>query len=177
MTAPAARGNVSVERVKEFDAADLHDLCDAADAAIESGGGFGWLTPPDRHKMEGFWNGITLIPERFLWVGRLDGIMCSAVQLQRAPKNNEAQRYIGKVSTLFTAPWARGYGLSGKLLEAADDGAQKLGMKALHLDIRSTQGAGIAVIEKHGFERIGENPYYAEIDGAWVPGVYFTKKL
>ena len=37
-----------VERLTEFNGADLHDLCDAAEAAIVDGGGFGWLTPPTR---------------------------------------------------------------------------------------------------------------------------------
>ena len=41
----------SVERLTQFDGSDLHDLCDAADAAILDGGGFGWIEPPTRHLM------------------------------------------------------------------------------------------------------------------------------
>ncbi len=34
------------ERLGEFRGNDLADLCDAAEAAIVAGGGFGWLQPP-----------------------------------------------------------------------------------------------------------------------------------
>ena len=36
----------SVEHILEFHAGDLNDLCDATDAAIEGGGGFGWNQDP-----------------------------------------------------------------------------------------------------------------------------------
>ena len=32
--------------------ADLNDLCDATDAAIEAGGGFGWIKMPNRDILE-----------------------------------------------------------------------------------------------------------------------------
>ena len=38
----------SVELVDDLRAADLSDLCDAAELAITDGGGFGWLAPPPR---------------------------------------------------------------------------------------------------------------------------------
>ena len=38
----------TVERLRAFRGNDLGDLCDAAEAGIEAGGGFGWLTPPPR---------------------------------------------------------------------------------------------------------------------------------
>jgi len=41
-------GNVAVERVVELTDAELDDLCDATDAAILDGNGFGWLEPPPR---------------------------------------------------------------------------------------------------------------------------------
>ena len=43
-----AATSVGVERVDKLKTGDLHDLCDAADDAIRSGGGFGWLEPPAR---------------------------------------------------------------------------------------------------------------------------------
>ncbi len=46
-----------VERLTRFANPDLHDLCDAAEAAILDGGGFGWLSPPERHTMEAYWKG------------------------------------------------------------------------------------------------------------------------
>ena len=42
----------SVELVNDLRAADLSDLCDAAELAITDGGGFGWLAPPPRDVLE-----------------------------------------------------------------------------------------------------------------------------
>ena len=46
-----AKPTISVERLTAFKKTDLTDLCDAADAAIEAGGGFGWVRPPPRHEI------------------------------------------------------------------------------------------------------------------------------
>ena len=35
--------NIMVELIHNLNSADLNDLCDAAEAAIIDGGGFGWL--------------------------------------------------------------------------------------------------------------------------------------
>lgn len=47
-----------VEEIDRFRASDLEDLCDATDAAIKDGGGFGWVDPPDRAAMERYWKGV-----------------------------------------------------------------------------------------------------------------------
>ncbi len=39
---------LSVARIEEISELDMADLCDATEAAIIDGGGFGWLTPPSR---------------------------------------------------------------------------------------------------------------------------------
>ena len=64
----------SVELVDELSAVDLSDLCDAAEMAINDGGGFGWLAPPPRDVLESYWKGVLLIPERDLLIGRLDDV-------------------------------------------------------------------------------------------------------
>ena len=102
----------AVERLTEFKGPDLHDLSDAADAAIEDGGGFGWLAPPPRQVMETYWRGVLLVPERELFVARLDGVIAGSAQLASPPANNEAGRHSGTLSTFFLAPWARGRGLA-----------------------------------------------------------------
>ena len=53
---------------------DLQDLCDATIDAIEAGGGFGWLSPPPRDTLERYWQGLMLIPDRRVFVARLDGL-------------------------------------------------------------------------------------------------------
>ena len=58
----------SVELVDDLRAADLSDLCDAAELAITDGGGFGWLAPPSRDVLEAYLRGVLLIPERDLLI-------------------------------------------------------------------------------------------------------------
>jgi ribosomal protein S18 acetylase RimI-like enzyme len=167
----------NVELITELVGADLHDLCDAAESAIEDGGGFGWLKAPERHVMESYWRGVLLVPERELFVARLDGVIAGSVQLQRAPRNNEAQATVGQLTTFFLAPWARGHGLARRLVEAVEARAVAHGLKAITLDVRETQTRAIQLYEAMGYRRWGTNPYYALVDGQWVAGHYYVKPL
>ncbi len=168
---------VSFQRLTEFSGPDLHDLCDAAEAAIAEGGGFGWLSVPHRDVFERYWRGVLLVPERQLFVGRLDGVIAGAAQLQRPPKNNEAQAHIGTLTGAFVAPWARGHGLARGLTRTIEAAARDAGFRVLNLDVRATQTAAIALYEGLGFTRWAEHPHYAFVDGAYVPGYYYTKLL
>ncbi|MDT8267449.1 GNAT family N-acetyltransferase, partial [Roseomonas sp. DSM 102946] len=82
---------LSVERVDSLDEADLAELCEATDAAIAEGGGFGWIMPQGREILERHFRGVMLVPERELFVARLDGHPVGSAQLMRPPRNNEAQ--------------------------------------------------------------------------------------
>lgn len=166
-----------VERLTSFEGSDLHDLCDAADAAIVDGGGFGWLTPPPRHVMETYWKGVLVVPERELFVARLDGVIAGSAQLQRPPKNNEAQLLTGHLTTFFLAPWARGYGLAAELVRAVEVAARDWLLHVLNLDVRETQSRAIEIYEQLGFTRWGTHPNYAWTGEFWVSGHYYHKML
>src|SRR5580698_7009831 len=49
---------LSVERISSFNEEDLLALCEATDAAIIDGGGFGWITPPGRQVLESYFRGL-----------------------------------------------------------------------------------------------------------------------
>lgn len=167
----------SVGCLTDFGGGDLHDLCDAAEAAIRDGGGFGWLKPPPRHVMETYWKGVLLVPERALFVARLDGTIAGSAQLHRMPRNNEAQARAGQLSTFFLAPWSRGHGLARMLVEAVESAALEHGLGVLNLDVRDTQQRAIRVYEQLGYRRWGTHPRYAFVDGTWVTGHFYTKDL
>ncbi len=167
----------SVDHITAIAGNDLHDLCDAAEAAILDGGGFGWLRPPPRHVMETYWKGVLLVPERRLFVARVDGTIAASAQLQRVPKNNEAQANSGQLTTFFVAPWARGYGLARLLVERVEAAARDAGLSVLNLDVRKTQERAIQVYEQLGYQRWGEQPHYAFVEGAWVAGYYYHKVI
>lgn len=177
-TTPERPGaEISVERITELVGPVVHELCDAADAAILDGGGFGWLSPPPRHVMEAYWKGVLLVPERELVIGRLDGVVAGSAQLLRPPKNNEAQSLTGQLTTFFVAPWARGHGLARRLVLAVEEAAKEAGLRALNLDVRETQERAIAVYEQLGYQCWGSHPRYAWIDGRWHTGRFFVKDL
>lgn len=168
---------VSVAVADDLKSGDLEDLCDAADHAIRAGGGFGWLAPPGRDLMHRYWKGVLLIPERVLFVGRLDGIVAGSAQLIKPPRNNEAQAHAASLTTAFVAPWARGHGLAQALTRAVEDEARRLGFLTLNLDVRETQTAAVSLYKKTGFLHWGTHPHYAMVNGRSTAGLFFTKQL
>ena len=169
--------DIAVERLSEFRGNDLADLSDAAEAAIVAGGGFGWLQPPRRDVMEAFWRGTLLVPERTVFVGRLDGVIAGAAQLTRPRPNAEAQSFAVQVSTFFLAPWARGHGLAPAILEACEDLARREAYTVLNLNVRVTQDRALQIFEQSGYVRWGTHPKYERIGGEYIEGYYYMKDL
>ncbi len=167
-----------VERVSELpDDGDLQDLCEAADAAILEGGGFGWVKSPGRLALESYFRGVLLVPERELFIARLDGVIVGSAQLVRPPRNNEAQAFAATLMHAFVAPYARGHGLARLMTQRVEDGARALGYQVLNLDVRETQSVAIHLYETLGYHRWGEHPCYARVGGGTVRGVFFVKLL
>lgn len=160
-----------------FKSGDLHDLCDATTAAIREGGGFGWLTVPAQDALERYWKGVLVVPDRRLFVARLDGVICGSAQLIRPPRNNEAQAHSAQLTTTFIAPWARGHGLSKLLTLTILRQAKASGVKVVNLDVRETQEAAIALYRSLGFVEFGRHPYYAIVNNKKVAGLYFMRDL
>jgi ribosomal protein S18 acetylase RimI-like enzyme len=167
----------AVERLTQLAGPDLHDLCDAAEAAIADGGGFGWLKVPPRDAMEGYWRGVLLVPERELFVARLDGTIGGSAQLWRPSRNNEAGALVGQLTTFFLAPWARGHGLAPKLVQVVEARAREVGLTVMTLDVRETQARAIEVYGQLGYTRWGSNPRYAFVNGRWMAGHYYSRDL
>lgn len=166
-----------VEPLDSFGGPDLHDLCDAADAAIVDGGGFGWLSPPPRALMESYWRGVLLIPERKLFVARLDGAIAGSAQLVLPTSNNEAGASSGTLTTFFVAPWARGYGLALRLVETVEAAARGHGLRVINLDVRESQARAIQIYEQLGYVRWGCHPRYALLGDTWMRGFHYYKDL
>ncbi len=171
------RHGLQVERAAELGDDDMQALCEAADAAIIEGGGFGWVKSPGRLALQSYFTGILLVPERELFIARLDGVIVGSAQLVRPPRNNEAQAFSATLCHAFVAPYARGHGLARLLTRRIEDGARALGYQVLNLDVRETQEAAIRLYEGLGYHRWGEHPAYARVAGRTVRGVFFTKLL
>lgn len=167
----------TVEYVTELSNADLNDLCDATDVAIQAGGGFGWVALPARDILERYWKGVLAMPARMLFVARLDGVICGTAQLITPPRNNEAQSFAVTLTTNFLAPWARKHGLARKLLEAVEKKAQAEGFSVINLDVRETMQDAIRLYESMGYVHFGTHPYYARVDNKVIKGRYYYKVI
>jgi len=175
---PAAIGaELSVERIEVFTDEDLHALCEATHAAIIEGGGFGWVRPPERRSLEAYFRGLLLVPERQVFVARLNATIVGSAQLVRPPRNNEAQAFGAQLMHSFIAPYARGHGLARLLTLRVEEAARAMKFQVLNLDVRETQEAAIHLYETLGYQRWGEHPLYARVRGKNVRGLFFYKLL
>ena len=166
-----------IARLTTLNAGDLNDLCEATEAAILDGGGFGWLAPPSRDVLEAYWRGVLLVPERDLYAARLDNVICGSAQLVRPSRNKESQAFAARLESHFLAPWARGHGLAREMVMAVEKAARDAGFKVLHLDVRETQEAAIRHFDALGYVRWGTNPAYARVHGRIIAGHYYYKDL
>ena len=167
----------AVERVRELGEDDMHALCEATDAAIIEGGGFGWVASPGRQALERYFRGVLLVPDGELFLARLDGTVVGAAQLVRPPRNNEAQAFAATLMHAYVAPYARGVGLARMMMLRVEEGARALGYQVLNLDVRETQTAAIALYERLGYQRWGTHPCYARVGGRTIQGFYYCKML
>ena len=166
-----------VERVETIADEDLHALCEATQAAILDGGGFGWLAPPRLRALEQYYRGVLLVPERMLFLARLNGAVVGVAQLVRPPRNNEAQAFAATLMHSFVAPYARGHGMARLLTQHVAEAARALGYQVLNLDVRETQSAALHLYESLGFVRWGVHPAYARVEGRTVRGYFYYKTL
>lgn len=166
-----------IEIADDMAPADLSDLCDATEAAIEAGGGFGWVSVPPREALERYWRGVLAVPERHLLLARQDGAICGAIQIVEPSRHNEAQAFSASVLACFVAPWARRQGIGRQLMETAENLAAGMGYRVLHLDVRETQKEAVSLYETMGYTRWGTNPHYAFVGGKFVSGHYYSKHL
>lgn len=174
--------DTSIELINRFQGTDLADLCDATDATLRQGGesftiGFNRDGQPGREMLESYWNGISLIPDRKLFVGRLEGTICSSIQLVRPSAANHTSSFAANVENHFVAPWARGHGLAKELLHAVELEALKSGIKVLKLSVRANSEAAISLYEAVGYKRWGTLDKYELVNGEMFAGHFYCKDV
>jgi ribosomal protein S18 acetylase RimI-like enzyme len=168
---------ITIEKCDRFKHADMVSLCEATMEAIEQGIGFNWSVSPSEDTLEAYWKGVLLIPERTLFLGRLDGTVAGAVQMVRPVASRQAAQFAVALESHFVAPWARGHGLAKALLKAVEEEAKTDKFEVINLHVRETQEAALRLYQANGYHCWGVHPYY-EIHGEqMIAGHYFTKHL
>jgi ribosomal protein S18 acetylase RimI-like enzyme len=169
--------HVNIEIADAISPADLNDLCDATEAAIEAGDAFGWVKVPDRSILERYWRGVQMIPERHILLARVDGVVCGATQISVPTRHNQAQAFSVSLIRTFIAPYVRNLGAGRRLVSTAEKLALEMGYKVVQLDVRETQEAAIHLYESMGYVRWGANPAYAMINNRMIKGFYYSKNI
>jgi hypothetical protein len=100
----SVKAKVAIERLTQCAGTDLDDLCEATEAAIKEGGGFGWLKPPPRQVLENYWKGVLLIPDRRLRRSSRRRRATTRRSVSPAPSPEPLSR-LGRAATGWRAAW------------------------------------------------------------------------
>lgn len=173
--------HISIENIEQLSEKDLHELCEATQAALQDASGFtiGFkrTDSPVRAQLEAYWKGVIMVPERQLIIGKLDNVVASSIQLVKPSPSNQTAAFAASVENHFVAPWARGHGLARELLKAVEDKARKLGFTVLRLSVRADQQAAIHLYETSGYSKWGTLEKYEIINNQMVAGYFYYKDI
>ena len=177
ITQPKQSINITIEDLKKISSVDLADLLQHYRANNKGGWRFWLVRVPSIDVLKKYWNELLLIKTNKLIVGRLNGAIAGTLLLSFSTPNNEAQKNIAKIQSHFVAPWARGYGLAKAMIDFTENVSRENDTKCIQLDVRETQEAAIKLFKTKGYKLWGENPHYAFVNGNFIKGIYFYKKI
>jgi ribosomal protein S18 acetylase RimI-like enzyme len=171
-----------IEKVSSLSEVDLHDLCEATEATLGDNSlsfsiGLDRHGINDRERLEAYWKGVLMVPERVLFIGRLDSAIASSIQLVKPGSNQQASNFSGTVDHHFVAPWARGFGLAKELLSLAEEEAKLVGLEMLRLSVRENLESATHLYENHGYRCWGHLDKYERIDGHMIGGRFYCKEI
>jgi ribosomal protein S18 acetylase RimI-like enzyme len=172
---------LQVSKIKNWNQMDIEDICDATIDTMKETMGFNIGTHDSTHAQRSsiisYWEGVVLVPERVLFVGRLDGTISGALQLLKPAPSNQTSSFSCSIDNLFVASWARGMGLSNLLLEAAEKEAKDLGFSLIKLSVRENRQSAIELFERRGYKKWGVLPKYEVNQGNIVAGFFYYKEI
>ncbi len=169
---------ISVSKLIKFKTGELQELTKSTKNAINAGMGFGWVNMPTEEKLNLYWKGVLLVPNRWLFVGYFDGIIAGSIQVVTSTPSGEASNFRVSIDTHFVATWARGHGLARALIEKAENEALINGYSLILLDVRESQERAIKLYEQMNYIRWGTLPNYHKIgNNKMVAGHYYYKNI
>ncbi|GAA1921026.1 GNAT family N-acetyltransferase [Streptomyces sodiiphilus] len=146
--------------------------------AVDDGASVGFLAPLPAADAAGWWRDLAPAVDGgrvTVWAARRAGRLTGTVQLHRTAAANGRHR--GEIAKLIVHRSARGRGLGGALLAAAEREAARAGMSLLILDTQ-TGSAAESLYRGKGWTPVGVVPGYAA-DPAGEPRstTFFHKRL
>lgn len=173
--------SIKIEKVTKLNSVDLDDLCDATIATMQETTGFNigstTINLIEKEKIAMYWQGVLLVPERVLFVAKLDGTVAGSAQLLKPAPSNQTSSFSCSLDNHFVAPWARNMGISSELITHVEQEARILGYSVIRMSIRETRQAAIHVFEKHNYIKWGVMPKYEIDQGKIVAGFFYYKDL
>ncbi len=173
--------NLEIELLEELNSLDLMDLCDATEATmLDTYGfsvGFKQWQPPLRQDLESYFRGVMLIPERILFVARVDRTIAGSLQILLPHPTNQTSGFSASIDNHFVAPWGRNLGLSRKLLQTAEQYLREKNFSQIRLSVRSNREAAINLYESAGFKKWGTLPRYENVGNRVFSGYFYCKDL
>ena len=172
---------ISISKIDKFSSKDIYELCEAAEQTMQSSKsfniGFHKLKLPSKFQLEAYFNGITMMPHREIFVAKYDSIIAGSIQLSKPIASDEVSSFAATLDNQFVAPWARGAGLARSLVLIAEEQAKNLGFSLLKLSVRSTNETAIKLYESLDYKRWGTLEKYEKVGDQTVSGHFYYKDL
>ncbi|MBJ57104.1 MAG: GNAT family N-acetyltransferase [Rickettsiales bacterium] len=169
---------IEVYKIEKFKNGELEELTSATMNAIEEGIGFGWVEKPPKNRVKSYWQGVLLVPNRWLFIGKLKGVVAGSIQVVSSFSSNEVALFRVTIDNHFVATWARGHGLAKSLMESAEKECIKNRYTHILLDVRETQNRAIRLYEQMGYVCWGSLPIYHKLENnLMVSGKFYYKSL
>lgn len=151
-------------------------MVDVLRDCVDDGASVGFVTVPEPAAAARWWGRSLSGPCVLTWVALDDtGTPAGTVQLHLAWQDNGRHR--AEVAKLMVHRRARGQGIGGRLLRAAEEEAARLGRWLLMLNTR-TGGEAEAIYLKKGWQALAVVPDFAAgTDGRLYPTTLLTKTL
>lgn len=168
---------IRIRRLDVVGEREVAGLCEVLIDCVDGGASVSFLQPMTRGKADTFWQGVAASVgrgERVLLVAEHGGAIVGTVQVIWAQPENQPHR--GDVAKMLVHRRARGRGIGGALLAAAEREAAAAGRTLLVLDTASSDAERLYA--RQGWRRCGVIPDYALLpDGQPCATVVFYKSL
>lgn len=154
----------------------LPGLIEVLRDSVDSGASVGFVSPPAWAEAARWWSRTLAGPDVITWVAVDDGgEPVGTVQLVLPWQDNGRHR--AEIVKLMVHRRARGRGIGGRLLTAAEEEAARLGRWLLILNTRRG-GEAEAIYGKRGYGEVAVIPEFAAgTDGILYPTTIMTKVL